>query len=181
MNAAGDTGPTLFVFQGRAQPYLAVIRGKEPIVETYGDYLPSGAVIAVRKERGGVDSQNFLCEEIHPSVQDLTENGRKILLTYDGYMAHMALAVLELFDANGIIAYTLPAHTSGKTQPCDVVLFGAYKVRLNESLHLADSTHAIDKYDEYSYCAMMSHAFEADFTRDNIKASCRRSGPWPLY
>lgn len=64
------------------------------------------------------------------SVRDITENGRKVLLTYDSYLSRVTLAVLDFFNANGVAVYEIPGHTSGKTQSCDVVLLSAYKIRL---------------------------------------------------
>ncbi len=113
-------------------------------------------------------------------MRDLTASGRKILLTYDAYRSHMTLSVLELFHDNGIVVYALPAHTSGKTQPCDVVLFSDYKKRLNESLSLAASMDGIDELDEFSYCGMMARAYELSFTRKNIQSSFEKAGIWPL-
>ena len=58
-------------------------------------------------------------------VKDLTTGSRKLLLTFDGYPSHMSLKVMQLFYENGIVVYALHAHTSGRTQPCDVHLFGS--------------------------------------------------------
>lgn len=114
------------------------------------------------------------------SVQDLTANDRKVLLTSDCYRSHMSLAVLELLHANGNVAYALPAHTSGKTQPCDCVLFGAYKEHLNKWLAPAGSVSAVDSVDIYNYCAMMAQAYDHGFAKYNIRASSRRTELWPV-
>lgn len=72
-----------------------------------------------------VDSVSFLSwsKAFVTSINDLTEKDRKVLLTYEAYRSHMTLEVLENFHAYGVVFYALPEHTSGKTQPCDVVLF----------------------------------------------------------
>lgn len=59
VSAAGDTAPPLFVFKGERHQYLTVLIGGKEQIETYNTHLPRGAVVAVRKECGGVDSQNF--------------------------------------------------------------------------------------------------------------------------
>lgn len=51
------------------------------------------------------------------NVNDLTENGKKILLMHDGYISHMMLCVLEMFDENSIVVYTISAHSSCYKQP----------------------------------------------------------------
>lgn len=73
---------------------------------------------------------------------------------------------MELFDANGIIVNSIPAYTSGKTQPFAVVFFRVYNARLNEIQYLTVSTHVIY---EYSCCAMMWRVYEEAFKLDNIK------------
>ena len=46
-------------------------------------------------------------------------------------IGHICLTdVLMLFRDNHIIAYALPAHTSGKTRPLDCVVFGTFKPQL---------------------------------------------------
>eukprot|EP00171_Calliarthron_tuberculosum_P002526 IDg2526t1 len=182
VSAAGDYGPTLFVFKGRALPYRSVVRGGHVVAETYAEYLPRNAVISTRDDRGGVDGDNFLqwAKLFVAHVKDLTAGGRKVLLTYDAYRSHMTLRALELFEKNNVQVYALPAHTSGKTQPCDVVLFGVFKRRLNEAVQLAGSADNADQVDAFAFCAMMRFAFYKAFTRQNIQASFTRAGLWPL-
>lgn len=68
--------------------------------------------MAMRDDIGGVDSANLLAwaKRFVEEVRGLTAGGRKILLSYDGYRAHLSLPVLELFHVNNIVAYALPAH-----------------------------------------------------------------------
>lgn len=182
VSAAGDCGPTLFVFKGTNVPYRNVLRNGVVVTETYSTFLPRGAVVAMREKRGGVDSTNFLswAKEFVSHVRDLTAGGRKILLIYDAYRSHMTLAVLELFRDNNIEVLALPAHTSGKTQPCDVVLFSAFKARLNECVQLATAGGSVCEFDTYDFCGMLKDAFYSSFTRQNIAAAFCRCGIWPL-
>lgn len=48
----------------------------------------------------------------------------------------MNLNVLELLRDNGVEVLSIPAYTSGMTQPCDVVLSSIFKDRLNECVQL---------------------------------------------
>ena len=136
ISAAGETALPLFVFKGIKFPYRQVLVDAEVQVESYGTHLPRGAIIAVRNEVGGVDSSSFYSWAVSfvESVRDLTKGGRELLLTYDAYRAHLSLRVLELFKDNGIIVYAIPARTSGKLQPCDVVLFAVFKAALKKKL-----------------------------------------------
>lgn len=163
-------------------PYREVLRSGEAHVQTYADLLPRNSVIAFREERGGVDSSNFLswARLFVESVRDLTAGGRKVLLIFDAYRSHMSLDVLQLFNDNGVVVYALPAHTSGKTQPLDVVAFAVFKNALNEALHTAASADKLDTLNTFDFCSLLKTAFDSAFSKSNIMASFRRSGIWPL-
>lgn len=181
VSASGDTGPPLFVFKGKLLLYRTVLQNGQKIVQTYHSVLPRCAVVAMREEHGGVDGNNFYqwAEMFIQHVHELTVGGRKVLLTYDGYRSHMSIRVLELFSKNNVEVYALPAHSSGKTQPLDVILFSAYKTSLN---NLLDTVCDIDEHvvlDEFDYCTMMREAYYKTFTRENIASGFRRAGMWP--
>lgn len=92
-------GTPLFIFTGNFLPYSQVAVGRKVVVQTNADYLLRGACLANRAENGGVDSSNFY-EGINlfvASVKGMTSNSRFVLLTYDGYAAHMSLSTFELF------------------------------------------------------------------------------------
>lgn len=65
-------------------------------VEIFHTHLLRGSLVAVHNELSRVDSQNFFGWAQH--VQELTANGRKVLLTYDGYRANMTVGALDLFE-----------------------------------------------------------------------------------
>eukprot|EP00171_Calliarthron_tuberculosum_P006015 IDg6015t1 len=182
ISAAGSVAPPLFVFKGKKIPYREVLLGGKAVVQTYADLLPRHSLLACREDRGSVDSVNFFnwAKVFVESVRDLTAGGCKVLLIYDAYRSHMSLNVLNLFRQNGIVVYALQAHTSGKTQPLDVVVFSAFKNALNESLNAAASSDCLDVYDTFDFCGMLSSAFRKYFTPENVISSFRRSGIWPL-
>ena len=96
ISAAGKTGPRLFVYKGKSFPYLCYVENGQEKIDTIAHHLPRRAVVAMRAEGGGVDSNNF-CEwasSFVDYVSDLTANDRKLLLIYDGYRSHMSLSVL---------------------------------------------------------------------------------------
>lgn len=181
VSADGDTGPPLFVFKGVQLPYRKVLSDGNEVTQTYHSVLPRGSVVAMRERGGGVDGANFFewAHKFIESVKDLTAGERKVLLIYDGYRSHMSFRVLKLLRQNNIIAYALPSHTSGKTQPCDVKLFGAYKKELDELMDVATDVGDDIEIDNWAYGAMMCEAYKQAFTRSNIQAAFRRSGIWP--
>ena len=182
VSADGDAAAPMFVFHGSTIPYQKILVDGKVVHDTYSMHLPRNSMVTMRKEGGGVDSSNFLAwaKQFVHSVKDLTAGGRRLLLTYDGYRSHMSLAVLELYAANGIIVYALPSHTSGKTQPMDVLVFGLYKSAFKKVI-----TNTVDplnshKVTMYAFCDFMRTAYVEAFTRQNIQAAFRRCGMWPI-
>jgi len=180
--ADGSAHLPLFVFKGRCLPYREIERNGIKGLDTYQGRLPRNAIVCSRQENGGVNSEIFYswATQFVKMAGDLTANNRKVLLIYDGYRSHMSLKVLNLFYANDIIAYALPAHTSGKTQPCDVVLFGCFKDELNKVMNSMLSPGDVHVWDMLDFCSMLREAYERSFTPVNIRASFRRAGVWPL-
>lgn len=154
VSAGGEIGPTLYVFKGQKMPYREVVIAGETVVETLATHLPRNSVVTMREKVAGIDGNSFFkCAKIFCDfVRPQTAGGRKVLLTCDGYRSHLSLQVLELFAENNIIVYSLPAHTSGKTQPCDKNLFRMYKRNIDKVIAEASSLYDIDTYDVYDFC-----------------------------
>lgn len=170
------------MLKGSSIPYRVVIRDGVKVTKSPASYLPSNAVFAMRSENGGVDSTNCLnwASVFVKYTAPLRTKNRKVLLVYDGYRSHLSLPVLKLFKQNGIVIYALPAHSSGKTQPLDTVVFSSFKGSINETLQtflLAAPERSINLY---GFCAVLSGAYRTAMTKSNIPASFRRAGLWPL-
>jgi DDE superfamily endonuclease len=114
------------------------------------------------------------------AVAVLTTNGRKVLLIYDGYRSHLGLEVLKTLMNCSVLAYALPAHTSGTTQPLDVGIFSPFKQALNKHTHCLSATTGYAPFDVFDFAKMMSAAFDDAFTIQNIKSAFRKTGLWPL-
>ena len=182
ISADGQTGPPLFVFKGLRLPYRNVLCNGRVRTETPACNLPINSCLALRQENGGVDTVNFLhwAYSFVSFVGPLVANNRKVLLIYDGYRAHLSLDILELFYHNNIIVYALPAHTSGKLQPLDTVLFSVFKNSLNKAcgrVSLVDQDKPLDIFD---FCSLLREAYIDSFTVRNIRASFERAGTWPV-
>ena len=106
VSTSGDTGPPLFMFNDIKIPYRLVLINGVVVNEAYASYLPRGAVMTMREKIAGVHTINFIhwAEKFVESLRDFLGGGRKILVIYDGYRAHMSLRVLEYFSVNGVIA-----------------------------------------------------------------------------
>ena len=133
-------------------------------------------------ELAGVDMKKFerWAVSFVSDCQSPTSGGRKVFLMYDGYRSHMGIRVLEILKAGGIIAYALPTHTSGKTQPLDVGAFGPFKQHLNRLIHETSEACAARPMDLFDLMKLMRSAYECAFPRSNIQKAFKKSGIWPL-
>ncbi len=182
VNAEGDTVLPLFAFSGSRMPFRNIIVDGQVVVNTYSSHLPHHSFVAMRPEGIGVDAMNFLdwAQHFVEHVQDLTQNGLKLLLTFNGYRSHMTLPVLDLFAKNNIIVYCLPAYTSVKLQPLDLVVFASFKNSLSENIYSTVKPNEEDTITTYEYCDFMRRAYHSSFTRQNVVSSFRRAGLWSL-
>ena len=146
VSAAGKMGPTLFGFKGKHLPHRKVLRDGKVWMEGLAELLPRHSLVTSREKVGGVDKLNFKewAYEFIVHVRDLISNGLQVLLIYDAYRSHMSLEVLQLFEDHGVVVYALPAHTSGKTQPLNVVLFSPFKKALNGCLTQTSTVGKLD-------------------------------------
>ena len=61
-------------------------------------------------------------------------NGKPRILVCDGFGTHETLEIIEFCLENNIILCRLPSHTSHKTQPCDVSVFGPLKTAYRDEV-----------------------------------------------
>ena len=112
-------------------------------------------------------------------VTDLTQNGRKLLLLYDGYRSHMSHEALKVLDDGNLIAFGLPAHTSSTTQPLDVGVFGPFKANIDRFLHEMCSTIEHNVLDAFDFCKIIREAYWFSFTIRNITPAFSKCGLCP--
>lgn len=172
-------GTTTSCFKGEKLPFCMVNTNGAVLNETLHTVSRHDAMVALRLERGGVDSHNFngWADRFVRHVAPLTWNGRKCMLVYDAYRSHISFQVLQKFVEHNIIVYTIPSHSSGKAKPLDVVSYSVFRNAIrtavrNCTLLLGDK--------RLVFCDVMKHSYYASFTRDNIQSSFRRCGIWPL-
>lgn len=182
ISAVGNVGHCLFVLKRKRFPFRSVLKNGKEEIHTVANHLPRLAFVSMREEGGGVDSSNFLWWAKHfvDYIAPLTLGGKKLLLMYYDYRAHMSLDVLSLFKQKNSIVYRLPAHSSGKLQPLDVVAFSVFKTKLNDVVHESMSSVGENGANVYDVCDMMHKAYKDTFVASVIKSSFQRSGVWPI-
>lgn len=114
--ATGETGLLLFACKGEGLDKETIINsnGKE-VTSLMSEYLPRGAIVIRREDVAGVESKTFLefAKTCMENVKDLMANGRKFVLTNDGYHYHLGWQVLQVLEEGGVIA--APGLTHPKT------------------------------------------------------------------
>lgn len=77
-----------------------------------------------------------------------------MLLAYDGCRSNISVRVLKLLHLNRVVAHALLVDTSGKTQPCDLHLFGVFKKKLHNIICSSVDLYGITHYNAYDFCKM---------------------------
>lgn len=86
-----------------------------------------------------------------------------MLLTYDAYRAHISVPVLQLFRDHNIIAHALLAHSNGKLQPWELVVFGAFKRGLRYAANDCVAMHEGASLDIFGLFVLLGHEFQKSF------------------
>lgn len=105
-----------------------------------------------------------------------------MLLLYDSYRSQITIPALESFADAGIMAYALPAHTSGTTHPLDCNVFASFKAHCRQMLDriCPTNTRVTTALDEMDVCSIITKAYEKRFTVENVQSVFRRCGIHPL-
>lgn len=90
-----------------------------------------------------------------------------------------AKALQVIYDEN-VLAYCLPAHTSGLTQPLDVGLYGPLKSYIDKEVKRAVQMYHVGTFDLFYLLHIIKRAYEQSFTEHNIRSAFSKSGLWPF-
>ncbi|KII83307.1 hypothetical protein PLICRDRAFT_75887, partial [Plicaturopsis crispa FD-325 SS-3] len=97
----------------------------------------------------------------------------------DGHGSHVTPKMMELAMANKIDFHLLPPHTTHKTQPLDVAVFGPMQLRWTERMEeiVEETGEGLPRYDFISeYMSLRSSAV----TTQIVKAAWRKTGLEPF-
>lgn len=182
ISASEDTFRPLFVVRGKYLRYRVVKRHGRDFTETLSDFLPRGNVMCAREKVAVVESDNFLswAQIFCKDVQELTRNGRKVLLIIDGYRSHMPFTVMHTLEQKGVIVYALPSYTRGITQPLDVGVFVPFKEHMHKAVKDLSSPESSNEYDSFDYLKLMTEAYHRCFTRSTTMGALTKACVWPL-
>lgn len=169
VNAVGGTVPPVFVYPR--------VRNPE---EYLGDEYPTSA-IALGNKKGWMTSELFpkVLQHFANTVKSSVENN-KVLLLLDNHESHISVEAIKVCREKGIILLSFPPHTTHKTQPLDVGVFGPFKSYLATAQHdwlLSNPAKALT----IRHLARLAKlAYETAFTIKNITSSFKNTGLWPM-
>jgi len=182
VSAAGDTFLPAPIFRGLREPFLSTGCYSRKVSEL----MPQGWKAFWRKDVASVDSAIFYSWSTEFIKEVRSKYGEQdwLILFWDGYRAHMTYRVINMFRANKVAVIALPAHSSDRTQPLDVSVFGPFKHYANLAVaKRAKEQTVVDK--RFEKLARMDireaivSAFGSAFTAKNIFSGFKMSGLWP--
>ena len=168
-NAVGMAVPPFFIFKGQRmrQEFLS------------GCTPGTGGAVSESGWSNSYIFERYLKEHFIKYSVPATSN-EPVLILYDGHKSHVSLSLIQWAQDHNIILFVLPAHTSHILQPMDVGCFGPFEKILNGMRHTHMRHHATTGIDKYALCEIACKAYTIALTPNNLQASFRKSGIYPL-
>lgn len=131
VNAAGIAYRSAIMLPG-LQAHYRFVNGQSKTIHTFPPIC-----YRYQRENPGLDSAIFLdwARNFLRDTKELRDNGKYIMLVYDGCRCHVQLEALSLFKHSHVVVIGLPAHTSHLLQPLDVSIYGSFKSKLQKEFH----------------------------------------------
>jgi hypothetical protein len=105
-------------------------------------------------------------------------DGEYRLLLFDGHNSHVNAEFLSYCITHKVIPFCLPPHTSQKSQPLDVAVFGPYKTYYRQELRQQfEKKRVVSKQ---TFWTILKPARDAAFTEANILSGFRKTGLVPI-
>jgi len=140
---------------------------------------PEGSLGLVNAS-GWMTSVNFVKVLDHVIKFTGCSTQNPIILTMDNHESHIALDSLEKAKECGVNIVTLPPHTSNKTQPLDLSVFGPVKTYFNSAANSWMMAHPGKTITIYEMAKLMGSAWLKAATPVNILSGFRLAGIWPF-
>ena len=179
VSADGKAWPPVIILPGVLHNFRKRADGTTELLH---DYLPANSMVAHRSP-AGMDSDLFAqwVELFIKQTEELRRTYKYLLVTMDGFGAHLLYRALHRLIENNIVAYALPAHTSHRTQVLDYSVFSSLKAYVREkwsrSLH---ATQALRANDCFTLCEILHTAYSNAVTCKNIVNGFHACGVWSL-
>ncbi|XP_055708232.1 uncharacterized protein LOC129805249 [Phlebotomus papatasi] len=167
VNAAGESIPPVYLF---------------PRKKTHPEYMEGSleGSIAFYNDRGYMDSPTFLKVLDHFKNHTFASTNNEILLILDNHASHLSLDAIKFCRDSGIHMLTLPPHTSHRTQPLDLSVFGPFKAYCASAFDSWISAGGGNRVNLRNIARLSAEPLRKSMTSKNIKAGFLKSGIYPL-
>jgi len=183
VNAAGEDFLPAPVFKGVREPLITVNLTPRPV----SSLLPEGWKAFWRKDLGSVDQAVFRkwVKIFVPLVRKKYNEDTWLIMFYDAARSHMTSDVIGLFLENKIAVMALPSHTSDRTQPLDLSVFGPLKHFTNVEISKCTKRQPVvfnksGKLSSYDVLCSITAGYNDSFTKSNICSGFAKCGLWPF-
>ena len=167
ISATGQSIPPAFVFPRK----------------NYRDIMLNGAPegsLGLVSESGWMTAEIFLqvMEHVVRHTQASREN--QVVLIMDNHESHISLDALTYAKAQGVHVVTLPPHTSHKTQPLDITVFGPMKTNYSTAANSWMLRNPGRSITIYQLAELVGEAWTKAACPTNIMSGFKATGIWPL-
>lgn len=165
--------------QGWAIPPFLIFKGRCHLSAWYSDDVPHDWVFAVSDNGWTTNELGFQwLQHFEKHTKDRTMGVWRLLIL-DGHQSHVSAEFDAFCQEHKIITLCMPAHASHLLQPLDVGCFAPLKRAYGKQVEDLMRSH-INHITKLEFLPAFKAAFEAAFTRENIKAGFRGAGLVPL-
>lgn len=167
VNAAGESFPPVYLFpRKRNHP-------------EYMDGCLEGSV-AFFNEKGYMDAAIFVKTLEHFKAHTAASKDNEVLLILDNHGSHLSLEAIKYCRDNGIHMVTLPPHTSHRTQPLDLTVFGPFKMFCARAFDSWMSAGSGNRINLHNIVRISKEPLQKCMSSKNIKAGFMKSGIYPM-
>lgn len=102
------------------------------------------------------------------------------LLILDNVQSHLSIEAIDLCRDKGVTLFTLPPHTTHKTQPLDVGLFGPFQTAYSRAYNSWTVSHPGQVCSIYEIAGLVNEALSKAATPANIFSAFKATGIFPF-
>lgn len=167
ISASGLYVPPMFIFK------------RERMKEGLDRNGPVGAIY--RCSKSGWITEDLFLEWLNHFAQFVKASvADPVLVVLDNHVTHSTLKSYNFCRENGIVAVSLPPHTSLKLQPLDVTFFSSLKTAYNNECDLYMKSHHYDKIAVTNIAELFAKAYNRVTTIEKGIKGFSVTGIYPL-
>ena len=132
-----------------------------------------------KSDSGWLDSELFLAWLKKIFVKFCVPQ-RPIMLLVDGHVSHITIEAIDFCQANNIIIFCLPPHTTHALQPLDVAFFKSLKDKFSKAIRSLSFTKKNFVVTKREFSKVLRSPFDHAFSIANIKSGFSKCGIYPF-